>query len=423
MALSIVLYRLFRNLTRQEWAALTLSSALIVSPFLITYSTMLYANFAGLLILFTFFAVETDGDFKFKNIWLGFIFGLIFYIHNFSTVSIGLIFGFYYLIKSIFTKNTKILLDGLIVLIVAALVGSVSLSGYIKFVPSKPAIPAVVTKSLQTPTQQATAISLTVPTQPVTLGTEKKLVLDTFKEYTGKYWLLFALIFIPVSLITCRKYLQVHRQVFIIPLAIFIPSFLLSLQPFFHFSFLPERFATLAGLSFYFFYVAVILLPPFKKFLLPMSVIPLFLNFIYSDNLILNKGYRSFTDTEIRVYSEIKPILDKKSVVFISSDHNYWAGYFLDSYTIIPGEHFVTCGQITSPGYFPISNFIFAQLLAEKNQSQAILLVQKLKNMISEKIYLITDDGLSCGHGKILEYMNSVHSLFNKYGWHVYEVI
>ena len=45
---------------------------------------MLLANFTAFLALFSYFALETYKDFKYKTLILGIIYGLVFYIHNLS---------------------------------------------------------------------------------------------------------------------------------------------------------------------------------------------------------------------------------------------------------------------------------------------------------------------------------------------------
>lgn len=419
-AISYFLYRLFRHLTGDTWAAVSFSGSLVISPFFLTYSTMLFANFTGFLILFIFLSLKMGKDYKYKNVLLGVILGLIFYTHNFSSVVFCLIIVFYYLFKLIFTGNLKIIGEAALVFIIAALIGSPTISRYVKYSPSISKPSAVV----QTATPASSAIAIVPPAQLISIGGDSKLILDTFREYTGKYWLYFMALFLPASLYLVRKQLWENRKLFILPLAIFIPSFILSLQPLYHLSYLPERFVTLVSLSLYFFYVAIIMLPPFKKYIFSLAVLPLFLNYIYSDSLILNKGYRSFSRAEIKVYEDIKPLIKTGGTLFISSDHYYWSKYFLANYYVIPGEHFISCGNITTPGYYGETNFTFARLLAEDDSQKALLLVRKLRSYITEgNIYILVDTDLGCGKGLVLQKISQVRQLFNQNSWYLYEII
>jgi len=417
IAIATVLFRLFKNLTQKNSTAAVLSSALVVSPFLLTYSSMLFANFTGFLIMFTFFAIETDKDFKYKNILLGFIFGLIFYTHNFSTVSFGLIVATYFLLKLLVTKDAKILKEGIIVFAVAALIGFVGLSRYLNldFSSIGHQTTAVISSG---------AAKVVVPTQPVFLGNETQRIVDSLKEHSGKFWFYFFPVFALVSLFLSRKELFKNKKQFLLPLAIFIPSLILTFQPLYHLNFLPERFVSLVVLSTYFFYVAIITLPYFKKFLIPLAVLPLFLNYLASDSLILNKGYRSFSNEEIQIYQEIKPLIVKDGIVMLSSDHEYWSRYFLDGIQVQTGDSFISCGIVKEAGYFGEANYTLAKLLGETDTQKGTALVIKLKSFYpNKKIYILADTGLGCGHGKVLQKITSAKEILHQNNWYLYEIL
>jgi hypothetical protein len=404
-AISFALFAIFKNITKKDSQAMVLVSAIVISPFLINYS-LLFANFTAFLILFSFFAIETGKDFKYKNIVLGIIFGLIFYIHNFSTVSFGLIFATYFLLKFIFTKDVKVIKQTAVIFIIAAVVGFVGLARY-----------------LNIDLTFGHGVRLGVPTQPLAIGSEKKIILDAVMVYTGKFWLYYFTGFTIISFIFFRKKLLTNKKYFLIPAAIFLPSLILSFQPLYHLNYLPDRFATLVCLSTYFFYVAAISLPAFKKFIVPLAVMPLLLNYLSSDSLILNKGYRDFTDQEIKVYQEVKPLIAADGIILVPSDHYYWSKYFLYDHMIYEGEHFVSCGDITKPGYLGDINFTFAKLLAETDLQKADALLTHLESITPAKeIYILTDEGLSCGDGKILQKIKSVKQIFNEGNWHLYEI-
>jgi len=415
--ISFVLYHLFKNIFKKESTAIVLSSAIIVSPFLLTYSSMLFANFTSFLVMFSFFAIETGRDFKYKNILLGLIFGLIFYTHNFSTISLGLIIVTFYFLKTIFTKNVKILIDGLVVFVIASVVGFLSLSRYF-------GVDLSTLGNLAISGMSNNSSQVVVPTQPVVLGNEAQRIFDSLKEHSGKFWFYFFPVFFAISSFLARRDLIKNKKNFILPLAIFIPSLVLSFQPLFHLNFLPERFVSLVVLSSYFFYVAIITLPYFKKYLIPLAVLPLFLNYLASDSLILNKGYRSFTDEEINIYRDIKPLIKKDGVILISSGHEYWGRYFLDGFQVAAGDYFISCGTVTTPGYFGEANFILAKLLGENDPQRGTALVLRLKSLYPGKqLYILTDTNLGCGHGKILQNITNVRQLLHQNNWYLYETI
>jgi hypothetical protein len=422
IAISYLLFLLFLNLTKNKIAASLLSSAFVISPFLLTYSSMLFANFAGFLVLFSFFAIETGKDYKYKNVVLGVIFGLIFFVHNFSTISIGLIIASYYLLKLIFSRNFIVLKGGLIVFFIAALVGFVGLSRYLNIKISLPkrveTFQIVDTPNITIPTK------VTVPNQPVVLGDEKERIVASLKEHTGKFWLyLFPPIFI-LLLFIARRDLAKNNKHFILPLAIFIPSLVLSFQPLYHLNFLPERFVSLVCLSSYLFYIAVISLPSFKKYLIPLAILPLFLNYLASDSLILNKGYRSFTNDEISLYKTANLIMQKDSVVITASDHGYWSKYLLEEYEVQTGESFVSCGTIKEEGYYGAVNFTIGKLLGENNPQVGTELLKKLQSYFPDKkLYIFSDTGLNCGHGKVLQKIGGVKQILQQNNWHIYETI
>lgn len=406
IGIAVSLFYLFKNITKKNSLAMVLSSAIIISPFLLNY-TLLYANFAAFLILFTFFAIETGRNFKHKDIVLGFLLGILFYTHNFSTVSFGLIFAFYFLLKFIAVRDTKILKSAVIIFILAGLIGFIEFSRY-----------------LGIDLTFSHAVNIGLPGQPVNAGNIKDLIFSSVLVYTGKFWLLYFGAFILTCIVFFRGQIFENKKKFLIPAVIFIPSFILSFQPLFHLSYLPERFATLACLSTYFFYITVITLPTFKKLLIPLAVMPLFLNYLSSDSLILNKGYRSFNQEEIEVYQNIATLMNKEaSVVLIPSNHSNWGQYFLEDFDVKPGEHFVSCGNIKERGWINETNFTFAMLLAEKDQSTAESLISYLKSLLPNKIvYILTDTSLPCGHGKILSSLTEVKQLYNQGSWYLYEI-
>ena len=221
-----------------------------------------------------------------------------------------------------------------------------------------------------------------------------------------------------------RKELKKNISNFILPLAIFIPSLILSLQPLYKLSFLPERFASLVGLSTYFFFIGIITIPQFKGKVKILAVIPLFLNYLSADSLIINKGYRSYSAEEIRFYNVIKPLINPNSIVFVPSEYFYWGRYFLEDSKVIPGEHFVSCGNITDEKYFDEDNFTFAKILAENNPDTGKELIQKLKSIHpNKKIYILANSNLQCGHGRVLQKVNNLRQISNINSWHLYEII
>jgi len=404
--ISFSLFKLFKNITKKNSTAMVLSSAIVISPFLLNY-TLLLANFAAFLILFTFFAVETSKNFKYKIVVLGIIFGLLFYIHNFSTVSFGLIIGFYYMFKLISNRDRKIVKEAATIFIIAGVIGF-----------------PIIARYLGIDLTFGHTVKTGLPGQPINAGNIKDIILSSIVVYTGKFWLIYFAIFTVVALIFFRKQILNHKKTFLIPTAIFIPSFILSFQPLFHISYLPERFATLACLSTYLFYITVITIPSLKKFIIPLAVMPLFLNYLSSDSLILNKGYRSFSNEEVGIYQEIKALMPKEnSIVLMPSDHSYWAQYFLDGYIVSPGEHFVSCGDIKEQGWLTDVSFTLAKLLADKNTEEAknhLTLLQKL--LPKKTIYILSDTSLSCGNGKILNYLPEVKQLYSQNNWYLYEL-
>ena len=422
VAISYFLYLLFCNLTKNKMVAAILSAALVISPFLLTYSSMLFANFTGFLVLFSLLAIETGKEFKYKNVVLGVIFGLIFYVHNFSTISIGLIIATYYLLKLIFLKDRKVLNAGIVVFIIAALVGYVGLSRYLNI---KISIPKHVETS-QTADVPSVIVpaKVIVPNQPVVLGDEKERIIASLNEHSGKFWLYFFPVFALVSLFFSRKELFINKKQFLLPLAIFIPSLVLTFQPLYRLNFLPERFVSLIVLSTYFFYVAIITLPYFKKFLIPLAVLPLFLNYLASDSLILNKGYRSFSNEEIQIYQDIKSMIVKDGIVMLSSNHEYWSRYFLDGIQVVTGDSHISCGTVKEMGYFGETNFTLAQLLGEADSQKGTALINKLKSLYPDKkLYILADTGLGCGHGKVLQKITTIKELLHQNNWYLYEII
>lgn len=406
IGIAVSLFYLFKNITKRNSLAMVLSSAIIISPFLLNY-TLLYANFAAFLIFFTFFAVETGTEFKYKNLVLGILFGVLFYAHNFSTVSFGLIFIFYFLLKIFTSRKVKKIKDSLIIFTIAGLFGFMMIARYLKIDLSFGHYILPKTTS-----------------EPFIVGTEKEILLNSIQLYMGKFWLIYSSVFALFCVIFLRKDIVNRKSLFIMPNAIFIPSFILSLQPFYHHNFLPDRFMSLACLSTYFYYVIAITLPKLKKYIVPLAAAPLLLNYLSSDTLILNKGYRSFTEQEVAIYKEINPLMSREnSILLISSDHYYWARYFLKEYEMLPGEHFVSCGNIKERGWINETNFTFAKLLAEKKQDVAESQISHLKSLILGKtIYILANTSLSCGNGKILISIPETTKLYNQGSWYLYEI-
>ena len=266
--------------------------------------------------------------------------------------------------------------------------------------------------------------NVVVPTQPVVLGNETQRIIASLKEHSGKFWLYLFPVFALVSLFLSRQEIFKNKKRFLLPLAIFLPSLILTFQPLFHLNFLPERFVSLVVLSTYFFYVAIITLPYFKRFLIPLAVLPLFLNYLASDGLILNKGYRSFSGEEIQIYQMIKPLITKDGIVMLSSNHEYWSRYFLNGIQVVTGDSFISCGTVTAPGYFGEANFILAKLLGENDPQRGTALVLRLKSLYPDKqLYILTDTNLGCGHGKILQNITNVRQLLHQNNWYLYETI
>jgi hypothetical protein len=405
VAIAISLYFLFRNITKNNSLAMVLSSAIVISPFLLNY-TLLFANFTAFLILFSFFAVETGKDFKYKEIVLGLIFGSIFYVHNFSTVSFGLIIGTYYLLKLVVTKDLKIIKSAFIIFLISSIVGFIGIARY-----------------LGIDLTSGTGANSITPAEPLAIGNESKIIIDAFDTYTGKFWFYYFSASVLVMAIMLRKDLLRNQKKFILPLSILLPSLILTFQPLYQMNFLPDRFATLVGLSSYFIYVAFITFPSLKKYVAVLAVAPLLFNYLASDSLILNKGYRSFSNQEIGVYKKINNIVPKGSTIITSSAHAYWGQYFLEGRKVQTAEYFVSCGKITERGYLNEINFTTAKLLAEKNGEIASVLLNNLKNIIPDKpFYIMVDTGLSCGDGKILNQLANGSIVFYEDNWYLYEI-
>ena len=404
IGIAVSLFYLFINLTKKNSLAMVLSSTILISPLLLNY-TLLYANFTAFLVFFTFFAIETGKDFKYKNILLGIILGVLFYIHNFSTISFVLIIALYFLLKIISERSISRLKDAVVIFIIAGMVGFIMVARYLKVDISFGHYP--IPK---------------VTSEPFTIGNEKEILFNSITLYMGKFWLYYFITFAVILLAFFRKVLLENKKTFLISSVIFIPSIILSLQPFYNHNFLPDRFVSLVCLSTYFCYVAVLMLPKFKKFIVPLAAAPLLLNYLSSDTLILNKGYRSFTEKEIAIYQEIKPLMNREnSILLTSSDHYYWARYFLEGYNMMSGEHFVSCGNVKERGWINETNFTLAKLLAEKDIDIAESQINYLKSLMpNTKIYILTDTSLSCGHGKILGSLSELERLYNQESWYLY---
>ena len=407
IGIAVSLYCLFINLTKKNSLAMVLSSAIIISPFLINY-TLLYANFTAIFIFFSFFALETGRSFKHKDIVLGIVMGILFYTHNFSTISFALIIALHFLFKIISEKSVATLKDAAVIFVIAGMVGFIMIARYLNIDISFGHFPL-----------------LKVTSEPFIIGNEKEILYKSITLYMGKFWLYYFITFTVIVLAFFRKALLENKKTFIISSSIFIPSLILALQPFYNHNFLPDRFMSLVCLSTYFVYVAVITLPKFKKFIVFLAIAPLLLNYLSSDTLILNKGYRSFTEKEITIYQEIKPLTNREnSILLIPSDHYYWARYFLEGYSMMSGEHFVSCGNVKERGWINETDFTLAKLLAEKDIDTAKSQISQLKYLTPDKkIYILTDTSLSCGHGKILNSLSEAKQLYNQAFWYLYEIL
>ncbi len=417
--IACAIYKLTKNLTKNKKVASILSSGIIISPFLIIYSSTLYANFAGLLVIFTFFAVETTEDFKYKNIVLGLIFGLIFYTHNFTSVSFGLITMTYFVIKALFYKDLSIIKKAIIMFVVACLVGVFALCRYF------PIKIASAYASEFSDTVSAIIHKINLPNQPAILGNEKERIITAFKEHSGKYWLYFFLLFLVINLFTKSKEIIKEKKRFILPLALFFPGLILSFQPSFGTNWLPERFVTYVSLSTFFFYISLITLPSYKKYIIFLAAIPLFLNYIDTDHFIMNKGYRAYSQDEQSTYAYIRSNINSdSSIILLSTDHLYWAHYLLEAYTLQSGEHFISCSTIKGNAGYNEINYSVAKIYGSSNIDESSKDFQLIQSSFpNKKIFMLVDSSTGCSSGKIIEKLPGIVEVFNLNNWHIYEAL
>lgn len=420
LLLCITIFYFLKNITKNKLSSTLLTSSIIISPFLITYSYTLYANFFGFLILFGFYAIETFSKLKNKDVWLGIMFGSIFYIHNFSTLSLSLIFFIYLLFKFILSRKMVDLRRIVVIFGIAGLVGSLMIFRYLPInLPAKK-----VDNTIMADTTRNPVITTNIPLQPALIGNEKERITKSFIDHSGKFWLLYFFTFSSAMIFLKRKEILQNKNRFMLPASIFIPSFLMSFQNVVGLNILPERFVSLVSLSTYFFYIAIITLPSLKKNIVILSAVPLLLNFLSSDSLILNKGYKGYRDDEKQVYKDISNLISKdNSIIYLSSGHNYWASYFLYGYKIQPGDDQIGCGYIKEPSFYGTENFTVAKLLASDRTVDIENYLKNLKdiNPIKNK-YILTDSSIGCTSGRGLSEIKSLNNIYHKDSWNLYEI-
>lgn len=424
--IAIFLTKLMANLTKSRLAGVALASAVIVSPYLLGYAYMLFANYTSFIILFAFFAIETGKDFRFNNILLGLVLGLIFYVHNFSSVAYGLVVGLYFLLKIILDQNKiKTLKKAVIVLIISCAIGFFQLIRY--FPVSLPPFTAIASSSTISPIVEK--IKVIFPSQPMILGDEADRIQKTFLEETGKYWLIFFLVFIVMVLIFKRKEVKTNRGKFSLPLALFIIGALFTFQPLIGLNFLPERFVGLVTLSTFIFYAVFLSL--FKKgnIYKVLSVLPLLFIYLSADTRILSRGPVLITENEVAFYQKIDELTTKEdSYIMIPSGNYYWAKYFLNGYVFMPGDYFIACGTVKIEGFDNAPDVAFAKLLTNTNievaQSQLdVIKLSPRDDMIGKNIYLMTNHSSNCSEGLILDKLKGVKLILNQDDFYLYEII
>ncbi len=426
MIIVILLTKLMTNLTKSRLTAVALASAVIISPYLLGYAYMLFANYTSFIILFAFFAIETSKEFRFKNILLGLVLGLIFYVHNFSSVAYGLVVGLYFLLKIILDQNKiKTLKKAVIVLIISCAIGFCQIIRY--FPVSLPPFTAMASSSIISPI--AEKIKIIFPSQPMILGDEAERIQKTFLEETGKYWLVYFLLFSVIVLFIKRKEIKTNRRKFALPLALFIIGALFTFQPLIGLNFLPERFVGLVTLSTFIFYAVFLSL--FKKgnIYKVLSVLPLLFIYLSADTRILSRGPVLINETEVSFYQNIEKLAPKESsYLLLPSSNYYWASYYLDDYSIMAGDYFIACGVVKVGEYNESADVAYAKLLTEKDVTEAQILLAIIKNTIKNNItdktqYIITNHSMNCNEGLILEKLKGVKLILNQDNFYLYEII
>ena len=426
VVIAILLTNLMTNLTKSRLAGIALSSAVIVSPYLLGYAYMLFANYTSFIILFAFFAIESGKDYRLKNIILGLILGLIFYVHNFSSIAYGMVIGLYFLLKIILDQNKfNTLKKAVIVLLISCTIGFFQLIRY--FPVSLPPFTARASSSIVNPIVEN--IKIIFPSQPMILGDEAERIQKTFLEETGKYWLAFFLIFSMFVLIAKRKELKPNRRKFALPLALFIIGALFTFQPLIGLNFLPERFVGLVTLSTFIFYAVFLSLFKKGKLFKILSVLPLLFIYLSADTRILSRGPVLINESEVAFYQKIDELTTKEdSYIMIPSGNYYWAKYYLDGYVFMPGDYFIACGTVKIEGHENAPDVAFAKLLTNSNIEEAQKQLNTIKlslrdDMIGKNVYLMTNHSANCSEGLILDKLKGVKLILNQDNFNLYEII
>lgn len=425
--IALLVTKLMHNLTKSRLAAITLSSAVIISPYLLTYSYMLFANYTSFVILFAFFAIELGKEFRLKNIILGVVLGLIFYVHNFSSVAYGLVIGLYFIFKLILEDNRlSTIKRAAIVLLISCVIGffqiiqyfPVTLPPFLTIASSSSFVGSIVNK-----------IKIIAPSQPAVLGDEVLRIKATFLDETGKYWLVYFVCFSLFVLVTKRKEIILNLKKFAFPLALFIIGLVFSFQPLVGLNFLPERFVGLVTISTFFFYAIFLSFFSKSKVFKILAVLPLLFIYLSSDTRILNRGPVFVSDIEVSFYQKIAQIVPKEnSYILLPSGNYYWAKYYLDGYAFMPGDYFIACGTVKIPNYQNSADVAYAKLLSEKSTEEAQLLLKEIKNSIYmniavKKLYIITNHSMNCSEGYVLDKLSGVKPIFNQNNFYLYEVL
>lgn len=421
--IACLLTKLMQNLTKSRLSAMVMASALIISPYLLNYSYMLFANYSSFVILFAFFAVETGKEFRFKSIILGVILGLVFYVHNFSSVAYCLVVGMYFVYKLILDeKKLSTVKRFFIVFLITCVVGSFGIIRYFP-VTLPPFLTMAASESFVSPI--TSAIKTILPSQPAILGNEAVRIKSTFIDEIGKYWLVYFVLFSIYILITKRKEVWKNKKYFVLPLALFTTGFLFSFQPLIGLNFLPERFIGLVTLSTFFFYAIFLSFFSKSKLFKIVAVLPLLCTYLSSDTRILDKGPVFINDTEVSFYQNIKQITSKnKSSVLIPDGQYYWASYYLDGYNLIPGDYFIACGTIKVSGFQTAPVVAYAKLLSETDKVTAQNDLDIInKYLAGDERYLITNHSMNCGEGYILNKLTGIKLIYSQDNFYLYEIL
>ncbi|MFZ3069236.1 MAG: hypothetical protein WA052_02855 [Microgenomates group bacterium] len=425
--ISILISKLMFKLTKSRLAGIALASAVIISPYLLTYSYMLFANYTSFVILFAFFAIELGKEFRLKSVVLGVVLGLIFYIHNFSSVAYSLVVGLYFIFKLILEDNRlSTIKRATVILLISCVIGffqiikyfPVTLPPFLTVASSSSFVGSIINK-----------IKIIAPSQPAVLGDEVQRIKATFLDETGKYWLVYFVCFSLFAFITKRKEIVLNLKKFAFPLALFIVGLVFSFQPLVGLNFLPERFIGLVIISTFFFYAIFLSLFSKSKVFKILAVLPLLFTYLSSDTKILNRGPVFVNDMEVSFYQKIAQIVPKEnSYILLPSGNYYWAKYYLDGYTFMPGDYFIACGIVKIPDYQNSADVAYAKLLSEKSVEEAQLLLKATKNSIYmnitiKKLYIITNHSMNCSEGYVLDKLSGVKLILNKDNFYLYEVL